>query len=283
MARSAGILQALVGPGLALMLATAAPAAGGPAGADETKVRLVPTRTAVGTRATVELGVHIQLAPGWKTYWRDPGEAGVPPAFDWAGSRNVAGAEVAYPAPRRFESYGSESFGYAGEVVLPVRLTLAQPGQAAEVRLALDYAVCKEVCLPARAELALALPAGAAAPGPEAGLVERFRRLVPRPEGGAFVIETVQLAGAPGAERLRVAVRALDGGFRAPDLIAEGSVTIRYGRPRLSLAGDRRTARFELPVEAAMAGASAAGVEVTLTLIDGERAIERRVRARPAS
>jgi suppressor for copper-sensitivity B len=279
MAQSDGLLQAIGGLALALMLA----ASDAPAGAEEAKVRLIPAWTAVGESATVELGVHIQLAPGWKTYWRDPGEAGVPPAFDWTGSRNVAGAEIAFPAPKRFESYGSESFGYAGEVVLPVSVALEAAGLAAEVRLTLDYAVCKEICLPVRAELALALPAGPAVATPEAALIERFRQRVPRPEGGAFAIETVQLAGAPGAETLRVAVRALEGRFQAPELIAEGSATIRYGRPKRSLADDGMTARFELPVEAAVSDASAAGGEVRLTLIDGERAIERRLRAVPAS
>lgn len=270
---------------LALLLTLAAgiaPAGSAPAN-NEAVARLIAAQRAVGTAPHVELGVHLTLAPGWKTYWRDPGEAGMPPAFDWAGSRNVAGAEIAFPAPTRFETYGAESFGYAGEVVLAVRLALAEPGKPADIRLVLDYAVCKEICLPARAELQLKLPAGAATATPQAALIERFRRRVPQTQGGAFTLGAARLSGAPGSETLVVEATALEAAFAAPDLIAEGPASVRFGRPKLTLSADRRRAQFELPVQAAVAAASAAGAELTVTLIDGGQAIERRLKLGPAS
>lgn len=110
-------------------------------------------------------GLEIELAPGAITYWRDPGEAGLPPAFDFAGSQNVAGAEVLFPAPARIhEPDGSTANGYRERVVLPIRLTLANPAKATTLKVNVNYAVCERVCLPARANLSLAMPVGISSP-----------------------------------------------------------------------------------------------------------------------
>ncbi len=69
------------------------------------------------------VGIEIELPEGWKTYWRTPGEAGgVPPAFDWSGSKNLASAQVLYPAPKRFSDSSGDTVGYKGTIVLPVLL-----------------------------------------------------------------------------------------------------------------------------------------------------------------
>src|SRR5580692_6914991 len=94
-----------------------------------------------------EAGVEVRLAPGAITYWRDPGDAGVPPRFDFAGSRNLARAEPAYPAPTRIaESDGSDAFGYQDVVVFPIAVAPADPGQPVELALQFDYAVCEKLC-----------------------------------------------------------------------------------------------------------------------------------------
>ena len=112
-----------------------------------------------------EAGLEIRLAPGALTYWRDPGEAGVPPTFDFSGSTNLAKAEPLFPAPARVvESDGSEAFGYEKSVVFPLRVTPLDPGKPIGLQLHLSYAVCEKICLPARADLTLALaPGGVAA------------------------------------------------------------------------------------------------------------------------
>jgi len=86
--------------------------------------RMLPgERTGPGERLA---GLRLSLKPGWKTYWRSPGEAGVPPDFDWSGSLNVKSVEVLWPRPRPFESFGLETLGYAERVVFPLRL---EPGR----------------------------------------------------------------------------------------------------------------------------------------------------------
>src|SRR5690606_4870605 len=86
----------------------------------ETDVRLVSAVAAVGDLPEIPLGLQFRMRPGWKIYWRSPGEGGYPPRPDWTGSENFGGASIAWPAPERFSILGIDSIGYAGEVVLPV-------------------------------------------------------------------------------------------------------------------------------------------------------------------
>jgi DsbC/DsbD-like thiol-disulfide interchange protein len=98
------------------------------------------------------------MPEGWKTYWRNPGDAGgVPPSFDWSKSENLASAQVLYPAPRRFTDSSGDTVGYKGSVVFPVRLTPKDPKKPIDLRLTLDYGVCKEICIPGEAALTLAI------------------------------------------------------------------------------------------------------------------------------
>ena len=107
--------------------------------------------------------VQIELAPGAITYWREPGDAGVPPVFDFTGSQNLAAAQPQFPSPSRIvEADGGEAFGYAQSVVLPIDVKATDPARPVQLALKLDYAVCEKICLPARAQFRLDLPVGAA-------------------------------------------------------------------------------------------------------------------------
>ena len=124
-------------------------------------------------------GFEIALAPGAITYWRDPGDAGLPPTLDFSASDNVASVEPEFPAPKRIkEADGGEAFGYDGNVVFPLRVKPRDPTKAATLKLNADFAVCEKVCLPAKAHLELKLPS---APGsPHAGAIDAALAAVPR-------------------------------------------------------------------------------------------------------
>lgn len=94
-------------------------------------------------------GLHLQLAPGWKTYWRSPGDAGIPPAFDWSGSDNVASVRVHWPAPHVFAVNGLTTIGYSGDVVLPIEITPRNPAQPVHLRGEVEMGVCSDICVPA--------------------------------------------------------------------------------------------------------------------------------------
>ena len=107
--------------------------------------------------AQLRAGVEIKLQPGWKTYWRYPGDSGVPPRFDLAGSDNLKYAKILYPAPHLFHDEAGNSLGYKDNVIFPLQITPRDPGKPVRLRLKLDYAVCENLCSPAegRAELNL--------------------------------------------------------------------------------------------------------------------------------
>jgi DsbC/DsbD-like thiol-disulfide interchange protein len=124
-------------------------------------------------------GFEIKLAPGAITYWRDPGDAGLPPTLDFSASENVASVEPAYPAPKRIkEADGGEAFGYDGGVIFPLRVKPRDPAKPVTLALNADFAVCEKVCLPAKARLTLTLPA--AADSPYASAIGAALAAVPR-------------------------------------------------------------------------------------------------------
>jgi DsbC/DsbD-like thiol-disulfide interchange protein len=116
-------------------------------------------RLLAGSRSGTVLlgGVALQLQPGWKTYWRSPGDSGVPPRFDFSKSDNVEAVTVLWPAPTKFDDgAGGHSLGYHDQIVLPLRIVTKNADKPVTLRADISYAVCEKICIPvdAKAELA---------------------------------------------------------------------------------------------------------------------------------
>lgn len=127
----------------------------------------------------IHVGVVIEMADGWKTYWRNPGDSGgVPPSFDWAASANLQSAAVSYPAPYRLKEPAGDAIGYKGRVVFPARIVAAKPEQPVRLELKLEFGICKEICVPVESVLRLEIPpnAGTALPAHLAAALERVPR-----------------------------------------------------------------------------------------------------------
>lgn len=105
-------------------------------------------------------GLVLDLAPGWKTYWRAPGDAGIPPRFDWRGSRNLGGVRVIWPTPELMDQNGMLSVGYAQDVVLPLVIRPRKDGGDVSLRATIDLGVCRDICVPARVTLSGQIPDG---------------------------------------------------------------------------------------------------------------------------
>lgn len=93
-------------------------------------------------------GVEIKLAPGWKTYWRSPGDAGIPPQIDFSGSKNLKSASLEFPVPVAFDINGMRSIGYKKDVILPLVLTPIDPGQPITLEAEVVLGVCNQICVP---------------------------------------------------------------------------------------------------------------------------------------
>jgi len=144
------------------------------------RARLIGGAPAVRGATSYLAGVEIALDEGWKTYWRMPGDAGVPPNFDWSGSSNVAAVTVLYPAPRRMSEPAADTVGYKHAVLFPVEVVPKDASQPVRLALALEFGVCREICIPAEARMSLALSPAEMAHQPSPAMLAALEQ-VPRP------------------------------------------------------------------------------------------------------
>jgi suppressor for copper-sensitivity B len=246
---------------------------------DQGEVRLIAASPVVGDAASLDLGLEFRLAPHWKIYWRSPGDAGFPPRLDWQGSANLASAQLSWPAPQRFSVQGLETVGYTDHVVLPLTAGIAHPGQPVRLVAALSYLTCREICIPYETVLHLDLPAASAASGDSgnAALIARYQARVPGNGGGAglALAGASLVSGAKPVLELRVDTRRP---LLAPDAFIEGPQGVSFGAPHLAASDAPGQALLRLPA----AGTPAAlegliGKPLTVTLVDGERALEGHV------
>ena len=218
-------------------------------------------------------GLEIRLADGWKTYWRVPGDAGVPPSFDFSASENVASAEVLWPVPKRFEDAETgETIGYKGKVVFPLRIRPKRAGAPVVLRLKLDYALCNEMCVPAQARLERRLGAGEAA---ERAEIESWLKKVPGKPDESLRVVRAEVRDAQKRPVLLVTLRG-KGLDEKTEIFVEGPALASFCHPRF-IAAEGEEARYFLPVDGIMKAADLKGEKLKLTVISGKRRIEQEV------
>ncbi len=247
------------------------------------KASLIAEYSALGGKNQIIAGIRLQLGPRWKTYWRNPGAGGLPPRFDWTGSKNLKHAQILYPAPARFALPGGDLYGYGREVVFPVQVKLRNPAAALALRLKLDYAVCDQVCVPLEETLALDLPAaGDARTTPQAALLQTYARQVPQGDRRAGGIRLARLSFRQISPRTGeiLLTFAAPAPFTKPLLIAEAPDGHVFGPPVRHKTEKRKNAfqtRFQFPVEAENP-LNLAGRSFGILLRDGGRLLEMRPR-----
>ncbi len=222
-------------------------------------------------RAALHAGIELRLGAGWKTYWRYPGDSGVPPRFDFSKSTNVKSVAVRWPAPHRFTDENGASIGYKGGVLLPLDIVPADPKQPVTLRLTLEYAICEKLCIPAVGAATLAVPAPSSFDRAIAAAMSHVPREAALGGAGALVVRSVR--HEPGTPRVIVDVAAPDG---VPlDLFVEGP-TDEWALPLPEpVAGAAPgTHRFSFELDGLPPGATAAGATLRFTLISGDNAIE---------
>jgi DsbC/DsbD-like thiol-disulfide interchange protein len=240
----------------------------------QSAARLVGARAAADGRV-LRAGVEIKLKPGWKTYWRYPGDSGVPPVLDFSESQNVKAVTVLYPAPMRFaDGGGGSSIGYKGDVILPLHVVPQDAGKPVSLHLKLAYAACEKLCVPAQAELELALTGADSA---QEGAVSAAEARVPKAgtigDRGAFAVRAVGREAGSGKPRIVVDVAAPAG--EAVALFAEGP-TAQWALPLPETISGAPTGlqRFAFELDGLPPGTKPDGATLRLTVVAGDRAIE---------
>ncbi|MCC8942285.1 cytochrome C biogenesis protein [Bradyrhizobium sp. Arg68] len=230
-------------------------------------------RLIAGSRSGAVLlgGIAFKLQDGWKTYWRTPGDSGVPPRFDFSKSDNVEAVTVMWPAPRQFDDgAGGTSLGYKKQVVLPLRIVAKNPDKPLVLRADINYAVCEKLCVPveAKAELAFASVAST-----EDATLSEALNAVPKPANIGdpipFTIRDVKRDG----KNVLVDVAAPEG--RDLSLFVEGPTPDwALPVPKFVEHAPSGVKRFAFELDGLPPGAKADGAALKLTLVGGDKAYE---------
>ncbi|MDX2308941.1 MAG: protein-disulfide reductase DsbD family protein [Hyphomicrobium sp.] len=154
--------------------------------------------------------IEIEMSPGWKTYWRNPGDAGgIPPVFDLSRSVNVAKAEVLMPVPKVLSDRAGDVIGYKEHVIIPIGLEPADPAKAMVLDLVASIGICEKLCVPVEAALQLDIPAGVLPePTPDlAAAVEAVPRPLDNVKAGDPQDAQTRVTGEAGAPALEITAR----------------------------------------------------------------------------
>jgi DsbC/DsbD-like thiol-disulfide interchange protein len=235
----------------------------------KSEARLIAGDNKAGDK--LRAGIELMLQPGWHTYWRYPGDSGVPPRVDFAGSDNLKTAKMLYPAPHLFTDETGSSIGYTGNVIFPVRVTPRDPGKPVTLRLKIEYAVCEKLCIPAEGKAELKLSPGASAQ--EANLAAAEAR-VPKEISAAEAGLTLRRVNNAAKPLIAVDLKAATG--KPVTLFVEGPTpewALPIPKPAQGAPAGRRHFGFEL--DGLPPGVSPKGpFELTVTIVEGDTASE---------
>lgn len=217
-------------------------------------------------------GIAFQLQPGWKTYWRTPGDSGVPPRFDFSKSDNVEAVTVLWPAPLKFDDgAGGHSIGYHDQIVLPLRIVAKNPDKPVTLRAEINYAVCEKLCIPVDASSELGFNNVAST---EDGALFAALDTVPKPanigDPNPLTIRDVKRDGTK-----RVVVDVVTPDTRDVTLFVEGPTpdwalpipdAVEHSPPGVK--------RFAFELDGVPPGAKPDGAALKLTLVGADKSYE---------
>jgi DsbC/DsbD-like thiol-disulfide interchange protein len=217
-------------------------------------------------------GIAFQLQPGWKTYWRTPGDSGVPPRFDFSKSENVEAVTVLWPAPLKFDDgAGGHSLGYHDQIVLPLRIVVKNADKPVTLRAEVNYAVCEKLCIPVEANAELGFNSVAST---EDGALSAALDTVPKPanigDPNPLTIRDVKRDGAT-----KVVVDVITPDARDVNLFVEGPTPdwslpiptrVEHGPPGVK--------RFAFELDGVPPGVKPDGAALKFTLVGAERSYE---------
>lgn len=260
---------------LVIVAATAVEAADAAATAwidtPQSRVRLTAGSDPVLPGARVVM-LEMQLQPNWKTYWRMPGDAGIPPSFDWKGSQNVGNVEVRYPAPAIYVDKSGRTIGYKTAVTFPVVITPADPKAPSRINVEIAFGICREICIPVEAQLALDVLPDAVLP--QGVLAEAMAKVPVRKDAkaasrGAVSLPSIALSGGSAAPKISVAAAGVE------TLLVEGPDGLFVPIPE-RIAGNEAAATFEIDLTKTQDLPDLKGKTLTFTAIGKTGSIETR-------
>jgi DsbC/DsbD-like thiol-disulfide interchange protein len=237
------------------------------ASADRSAARLFQAATSDGAWTA---GIEIKLADGWKTYWRMPGDSGVPPQFDWSKSTNLKSVAIGWPAPRRYRDAAGETIGYTTRVVFPLHIEPVDGSKPVNAVLSLFYAVCKDICIPVQADLALEFSLSPPPSLRDKTLLDSFAARIPAAPSSSMIpaIQALRLAGVAKGHVLEVTLKdSLPS--KTADIFIEGYPKAYFRKPAPAQPGSSEVSTFHLTVDGLDDAAELRGKQLTVTVVSG--------------
>ncbi len=226
-------------------------------------------RTASGTYLGA---LRLTLKDGWKTYWRAPGDAGIPPQFDWRGSQNVGDVSITWPAPDVFVQNGLQSIGYADQLVLPVEITPKNPAKPVRLRGDMDLGVCKDVCIPERLDFDHTLNADANRnPAIAAALAQRPYSA----KEARVTAASCHLTPTSDGMQIEARVKMPSAGGREVAVIEPGNPALWASQPETTRQGDTLVATSEV-ISASGGPFALDRSEIRITVLGANHAVDIR-------
>jgi DsbC/DsbD-like thiol-disulfide interchange protein len=192
---------------------------------DGGRVRLI-TAGAPDASGVLQGALEIDLQPGWRTYWRDPGDAGVPPQIDVSKSTNVASVEMRFPTPERFDDGATIWAGYRHPVKFPVSFRITTPGKPTTIDADVFLGICEEICIPVKGRFTLD-PASDPDNADDAALVAAARDALPSLERPDFRVTVL-----PGDDKTLRVDAALPGDAAEAEFFIAGEQGYMFGTPQ---------------------------------------------------
>ncbi len=186
----------------------------------KSRIRIISGNIDFSTKNGSYAGLQLQVSKGWKTYWRSPGDSGVPPSFDWKGSKNLKNISVQWPAPKKYKDQYSTSIGYKREVILPLKITAKDPSKPVELKLRFGYGICSDICVPVEKQVKLTI---APRQTVRNSLLTHYRQMVP-----ILVKSTGKVQNGFSIQKVSVNLKG-----ETPNIIVDASVPLNTKRAEL--------------------------------------------------
>ena len=239
------------------------------------KARMRVLAAGVGDDGKLSAAIEITLPAGWETYWRFPGDAGIPPTLDFTASRNVGAVEVAFPVPKRKNDGFLVTNIYTNRVVLPVSATVPDPKAAVDLAVSVDLGVCQIVCIPDHVQARLLVPAGKT-DAVAAKTIADARALLPgMPQPGVLAVDGVTRSGGTDKRpQFQVAITAPDAG-KATVFVETPNDWFPDAPALISQSGNK--AVFGVNVDRLTAKTALEGATFRVTIAAGNRSVEQTI------
>lgn len=249
---------------------------------DAAESRIIAATSSADEEGSAWFAWELRLEPGWKVYWRSPGEAGLPPRLLLKEDAGLQSITPFFPLPKRFELFGLQTFGYGIQFVLPFKLEGGEPNKPITLDVAVDFMVCKNICIPFTSDYQLKQSGENHAHADlYSATISMWRDKVPdtsgEPVGGLEIIKS-EVKGAVGHQNLVFEVVA-DKSLSHADILIESDDVFSFGKPKIDLKDKGNKAVLIVSVDGGKKKIDIKGRQATVTFTDGRgHAIERKMK-----